>query len=258
MNTAFKLLIPTPANIQNFLNAQTGGNLSYLITSLLGSPASARAPVLVPIPAYPSRLHATAALHHCVAAHNIARCCRHMGVVAPGMSLQGAWQQCADSQKVWDPRRNTLLFCGACARAAVVNGVRSCGPGCVDLAQYAFMKSDLCLCNSPLLTQLAGQAVAARAHLLHAIVGASPAVWARGRSCGWAQILGPSNNCERRLARSTQKGFLRAHSSGASGRSRNAAQFRAPFPYAQCGWGIVQAGGVGAVWDSWEGEGQRS
>ena len=41
MNTAFKLLIPTPANIQNFLNTQTGGNLSYLINTLLGSPASA-------------------------------------------------------------------------------------------------------------------------------------------------------------------------------------------------------------------------
>ena len=57
----------------------------------------------------------------------------------------------------------------------MVNGVRSCGAGCIDLNKYPFMKSDLCLCNSPLLQQLAAQAANTRAHLLRAIVGAHPA-----------------------------------------------------------------------------------
>lgn len=39
VDTAFNILIPTPNNIQKFLNTQTGGKLSYMITSLLGNSA---------------------------------------------------------------------------------------------------------------------------------------------------------------------------------------------------------------------------
>jgi hypothetical protein len=57
----------------------------------------------------------------------------------------------------------------------VVNGVRTCPlAGCIDLSQYSFMKSDLCLCNSPLLVTMASQAGDARMHLVRALIGAQP------------------------------------------------------------------------------------
>jgi hypothetical protein len=63
VNTAFTVLIPTPANIQAFLEAQTGGNLNYLITTLLGSPASAP-PLPRCMPCMHAHLPSTAAVWH--------------------------------------------------------------------------------------------------------------------------------------------------------------------------------------------------
>ena len=65
VNTAFTVLIPTPDNIQAFLEAQTGGSLNYLITTLLGSPASARAPPACRVPGvHAGNLHECACSLH--------------------------------------------------------------------------------------------------------------------------------------------------------------------------------------------------
>ena len=39
--TAFNVLLPTPTQIQAFVNKQTGNKLAYVVSSLLGSPAGA-------------------------------------------------------------------------------------------------------------------------------------------------------------------------------------------------------------------------
>lgn len=64
-------------------------------------------------------------------------------------------------------------YCLPVGRAGFANGVRQCPAAtCVDLSKYAFMKSDACLCNSPLLLTIAAQAGDARVHFLRVLVGA--------------------------------------------------------------------------------------
>ena len=172
--TAFNVLLPTPTQIQAFLNKQTGNKLVYIVSSLLGSPAGA---------ALTHRYHRACTPSSTVPCSYLSQCSAESRSTCRNCSMG---VHALFSQQRSAIRRVAQLVSGVCARpAAVVNGVRSCPTAsCVDLSKYAFMKSDACICNPPpLLGSLAAEAADARVHFVRVLVGRAPALLVTRCTC---------------------------------------------------------------------------